>query len=190
MREVVRRRWDSGFFTFGQLYQSVRKLSYWSLLPKFVPRESDWTRLGELQTAELRQLYTTQDLLIRRSLKTDLDAAANAEAGREMGEQKCTGVAISELATTYKEEFASRARSYLMSLLEEFLNHHSLNADIVKGMAAFDLHVLLGNFMEQATFFFVPLFRSCSLRCWLEDSTEANCRDEYMEFVDFSAHSL
>ena len=79
-------------------------------------------------------------------------------------EQKTPGAEITELATTYKQEFASSARSYLVSLFERFLNHHSLNADVVKRLAAFDQHVLLGNSMEQATFCFVTLFRSFSLR--------------------------
>ena len=140
-------RRDSGFFTFGQLNQYVRKLGYRSLLPKFVSREGGWTHLEELQTATLRQL-STEDFLIRLNLRTDLDAAAKSE--KVLGGQKTTEASETELAATFKEEFTSRARSYLVSLLEEFLNHISLNADIVKGMATFDPHIILGNSMEQA----------------------------------------
>ena len=93
-------RCDFGFFTYGQLNQYVRKLGYRSLLPKFGPREGDWTRLGELQTATHRQL-STEDFLIRLNLRTDLDAAAVAKAERELGEQKTTEAAKTELAATY-----------------------------------------------------------------------------------------
>ena len=144
--------------------------------------------MGELQTATLRQL-STEDLLIRLNLRTDLDAAAKAKAERQLGEQKTTEAAKTELAATFKEEFARRARGYLVSLLEEFLNHISLNADIVKGMATFDPHIFLGSSMEQATFCFAPLFRSFSLRGWLEGFPEADCRDEYMEFFDHFRHT-
>ena len=169
-------RRDSGFFTYGQLNQYVRKLGYRSLLPKFVPREGDWTRLGELQTATLRQL-STEDFLVRLNLRTNLDAAAMSKAERELGERQTTEVAKTELAATYKEEIVNRARSYLVFLLEDFLNHISLNADIVKGMATFDPQILLGNSMEQATHCFVPFFRSFQLRGWLEDLSKADCRD-------------
>ena len=56
-------------------------------------------------------------------------------------------------------------------------------------MATFDPQILLGNSMEQATHRFVPLFRSFQLRGWLEDFSEADCRDEYMEFVDHFRHT-
>ena len=107
-----------------------------------------------------------------------------SKAERELGEQKTTEAAKTELAATYKEELVSRARSYIVFLLEDFLNHISLNADIVKGMATFDPQIILGISMEQATHCFVPLFRKLRLRGWLEDFSEADCRDEYMEFVD------
>ena len=107
-----------------------------------------------------------------------------AKARRELGEQRPTEAAKAELAATFKEEFASRARSYIVSLLEEFLNHVSLNADIVKGIATFDPHILLGNSMEQAFQCLNPLFRSLQLRCWLEGFSEADCREKYVEFID------
>ena len=113
-----------------------------------------------------------------------MDAAALAKARRDLGEQRPTEAAKTELASTFKEEFASRARSYIVSLLAEFLNHVSLNADIVKGMATFDPHILLGNSMEQATQCLTPLFRSLQLRGWLEGFSEADCREEYVEFID------
>ena len=117
-------RRDSGFFTFGKLNQYVRKLCYRSLLPTFVPREGDWTCLGNLQTATLRQM-STEDFLIRLNLETKLDAAVKAKGERELGEQKTPRTAKTELAATHKEEFVSRARSYLVSLLEVFLNRLS-----------------------------------------------------------------
>ena len=48
---------------------------------------------------------------------------------------------------------------------------------------------LLGNSMARATFCFAPLFRSFSLRCWLEGFPEDNCKDEYMEFNDHFRHT-
>ena len=70
-----------------------------------------------------------------------------------------------------------------LTLLENFLNHISLNANIVNGMAGFDPNILLCLPMEQATFCFTSLYQSVSLRGWLEGSPENDCRDEYLEFV-------
>ena len=56
-------------------------------------------------------------------------------------------------------------------------------------MATFDSHFLLGISLEQATFCFVSLFRSFSLRGWPEGSPEMDCRDESMAFIDHFRHS-
>ena len=64
------------------------------------------------------------------------------------------------------------------------MDHHSINAGIVRGLASFDTHVLLGLPTEQATYCLAALYQSFSLRGWLEGSTEDDCRDEYVEFAD------
>ena len=173
---------DSGFVTFGQLNSSVRNICYRSLLPKHFPKETDWTQSPVLRTAELREL-SSRDFLSRLRLKLDLDAAAIAKVKRDNSDREVPIPNLAELVENTKENFVAKARGYMVFLLENFLNHISLNANIVRGMVCIDPHILLCHPMEQATFCFAALYQSFNLRGWLEGSPENDCRDEYLEFV-------
>ena len=174
---------DAGFFTFGQLNNFIRKLCYRSLLPKHHPSETDWTQLPILRTAELRQL-SSRDFLHRLKLKEDLDGAAESKVKRDHSDKEGPIPNFSKLVEECKEKFAGKARGYVVYLLEKLLAHHSINAEIVKGMASFDPHILLRLPRDQATYCFRALYHSFNLRGWLEGSSEDDCRDEYLEFVD------
>ena len=67
-------RKESGFYTFRELHQIIRKLGTRSLLPKYVPEMLDWKALESLQGQDWRQL-SNRDFLSRLKLKEDLDAA-------------------------------------------------------------------------------------------------------------------
>ena len=135
-----------------------------------------------LRTAELRQL-SSRDFFTRLRLKFDLDEAATAKVKRDHSDREGPISNIPQLVEEAKEKFAAKARSYIVFLLEKFLGHVSLNADIVRGMACFDPHSLLNIPLEQASFCFMTLYRSFSLRGWLDGSTEDDCRNEYFEFL-------
>ena len=173
---------DSGFFTFGQLNNFVRKLCYRALLPKHLPKDTDWTQLPVLRTADLRQL-SSRDFLTRLRLKQDLDAAATAKVKRDHCDQEGPISNMTSLVEEAKEKFVAKARSYIVTLLENFLGHVSLNANIVCGMACFDPSILLCLPLEQANFCFSALYQSFSLRGWLEGSPENDCREEYLDFI-------
>ena len=182
-RSLVGHR-DAGFFTFGQLNSFIRKLCYRSLLPKFSPKENDWSQLPILRTETLRQL-SSRNFLARLKLKQDLDQTATANVKRDHSDKEGPIPNLAKLVEECKEKFVSKARGYLLFLLQMFLDHHSINAEIVRGLASFDPHdVLLGLPTEQATYCLAALYQSFSLRGWLEGSTEDACRDEYVEFAD------
>ena len=181
-KELTRAQRLRVFFTFGQLNSFIRKLCYRSLLPKHLPKETDWTQLPILRTAELRQL-SSRDFLTRLRLKQDLDAASTAKVNRDNSDREGPIPNMAEQVEAVKEKFIAKARSYLVTLLENFLNHISLNANIVVGMACFDPNVLMCLPMEQASFCFTDLYQSLSLRGWLDGSLEHDCRDDYLEFV-------
>ena len=174
---------DAGFFNFGQLNNFARKLCYRSLLPKHHPSETDWTQFPILRTAELRQL-SSRDFLHRLKLKEDLDGAANSKVKRDYSDKEGPIPNFPKLVEECKEKFAGKARGYVVYLLEKLLAHHSINAEIVKGMASFDSHILLSLPRDQATYCYRALYNSFNLRGWLEGSSEDDCRDEYLEFVD------
>ena len=154
---------DSGFFTSGQLNNFIRKICYRSLLPKHLPKETDWTQLPVLRTAELRQL-SSRDFFTRLRLKQELDAASTSKVKRDYSDWECPIPNKAELADGVKEKFVAKARKIIVTLLENFLNHISLNANIVRGLACFDPNILLCLPMEQATFCFTALYQSFSLR--------------------------
>ena len=147
-----------------------------------MPKKTDWTQLPVLRTAELRQM-STRDFLTRLRLKQDLDAASTAKVRRDNSDREGPIPNMSEQVEAVKEKFVAKARSYLVTLLENFLNHTSLNANLVVGMACFDPNVLLCLPTEQASFCFTALHQSFNVRGWLEGSPEDDCRDEYLEFV-------
>ena len=152
-------------------------------MPKFTPKETDWSQLPILRTETLRQL-SSRDFLTRLKLKQDLDQAATAEVKRDHSDKEGPIPNLAKLVEECKEKFVSKARGYLVFLLQKFLDHHSINVEIDRGLASLDPHVLLGLPTEQATYCFVALYPSFSLRGWLEGSTEDDCRDEYVEFAD------
>ena len=127
---------------------------------------------------------SSRDFLIWLWLKQDLDAASTAKVQRDNSDREGPIPNMSEQVEAVKEKFVAKARSYLVTLLENFLNHISLNANLVVGMACFDPNVPLCLPTELARFCFAALYQSFNLRGWLQGSPENDCRDEYLELVE------
>ena len=90
-----------------------------------------------------------------------------------------------ELVTKERETFGAEARAYIVTLLGSLLQDIHFTANIVHGMGSFDPHVLLTLPLEQVTFCFNALYDSFRLRGWVDESSRGECRDEYLEFVDY-----
>ena len=174
----------SGFLTYRELRQFVRKLCYRSLLPKHLPEETDWTGLCSLQGETLTQL-SSREFLNRLKLNGDLDVACRARAKREVDYPQSVHTNLEATVEVVKEEFASKACGYLVYLLERFLDDISFNSDIVRGMSCFDSVVILSVPFNQSALCFSTLYYSFSLRGWMSNTPETEARDEYFEFVDF-----
>ena len=162
----------------------MRKLCYRSLLPKHLPDETDWTGLHTLQGESLTQL-SSRDFLNRLKLKGDLDVACRSRAKREVDDPQSVHTDFEAAVELIREEFASKARSYLVYLLERSLDDISFNSGIVRGMSCFYPVVLLCVCFDQAALCFSTLYYSFSLRRWMSNTPETEARDEYQEFVDF-----
>ena len=176
-------RRDSGFYTFREFHTFIRKLAARALLPKHVPEMLDWKSLSDLQGQDWRQL-SNRDFLSRLKLKENLDAACLARVKKVYSEKQPTPEGIEAAVEATRDDFATKARGYLVHLLKVFLADISLNAGIVRGLGSFDPVALLNLPLEQATYCFSALYRSFSLRGWLENSPEADARDEYIDFVE------
>ena len=111
---------DAGFFTFKQLNYFIRKLCYRSLLPKHHPKDTDWTQLPILRTAEVRQ-FSSRVFLHRLHLKEDLDKAATAKVKRDHSDTDGPIPNLTKLVEDCKERFVVKARGYLLILLEKLL---------------------------------------------------------------------
>ena len=176
-------RRESGFYTFREFHQFIWKLATRSLLPKYVPEMQDWKALEGLQGQDWRPL-SNRDFLSRLELKEDLDAACQARAKRVHSEKKLTPTELDAVIEAVQGDFATKARGYLVYLLEAFLSGISLNAGIVRGLGSFDAVALLSLPVDQATYCFSALYWSFSLRGWLENSPESDARDEYIDFLE------
>ena len=143
----------------------------------------DWKGLEGLQGQDWRQL-SNRDFLGRLKLKEDLDAACQARVKRVHSEKKLTPSELDAAVEATRDDFATKARDYLVYLLEIFLSDISLNAGIVRGLGSFDPVALLSLLIGQATYCFSALYRSFSLRGWLENSPKSDTRDEYVDFLE------
>ena len=181
-RSLMRRR-DSGFFTFGELCRYIRKLCSRSILPKHTPADTDWSGLLQLALDECREL-SCRDFLTRLNLKFDLEGASRVKARKDHSGRKNLSSVLESLAEDIRDDFATQARHYIVYLLDSLLKDVRLTAGIVRGMASFDLTVLLTQPMDQALFCFRALYRSFQLRGWVAESDESEYREDYVEFID------
>ena len=121
----------------------------------------------------------------RLKLKENLDAACLARVKKIFSEKQLTPEVTEAAVEATRDDFATKARGYLVHLLKVFLADISFNAGIVRGLGSFDPVALLSLPLEQATYCFSAIYRSFSLRGWFENSPEADARDEYVDFVEY-----
>ena len=140
----------------------IRKLAARALLPKRVPEMLDWKSLCDLQGQDWRQL-SNRDFLSRLKLKENLDAACLARVKKVYSEKQPTPEGIEAAVEATRDDFATKARGYLVHLLKVFLADISLNAGIVRGLSSFDPVALLNLPLEQATHFVSPLYIDLSV---------------------------
>ena len=149
-----------------------------------MPEILDWKSLDDLQGQNWRQL-SNRDFLSRLKLKENLAAACLARVKKIYSEKQLTPEETDAAVEATRDDFATKARGYLVHLLKVFLADISLNAGIVRGLASFDPVALLSLPLEQATYCFSAFYRSFSLRGWLENSQETDARDEYVDFLEY-----
>ena len=109
-------RRDSGFYTFREFHTFIRKLAARALLPKHVPEILDWKALDDMQGQNWKQL-SNRDFLSRLKLKENLDACCLARVKRIYSEKQLTPEETEAAVEATRDEFATKARSYLVHLL-------------------------------------------------------------------------
>ena len=115
-------------------------------------------------------------------MKSDLDAACLVKARRDQSDKQPGS--LDSLMEGEREEFATKGRQFIVSLIEILLKDVRLNADIVRGMASFDPVVLLVLPLEEALFGIKALYNSFKLRGWMTGSPEDVMRYDYVGFLE------
>ena len=92
--------------------------------------------------------------------------------------------AIQATTETAKTDFINDSQLYIMFLINEVLKRTGLTTNIVKGMAAFDLFIMLKRPMDVALRHFDMLYSTFVLRSWVLSANESQCRDQYMQLLD------
>ena len=92
---------------------------------------------------------------------------------------------VQKTAETIKTEFVQDAMAYLKHLLSEVLRQAGLSSNIIKGLAAFDPHIMVKRPTEVALRHFDILFSTFQRRSWISASVETACRDQYVELIDY-----
>ena len=171
-------------FWVPDLRTFVRKLCYWSFLPPHVPVVSEWSSFSsflEILGQEFKQL-SGRDFIYRLKRKSDLDAACLVKARRDQSDKQPGS--LDSLMEGEREEFATKGRQFIKSLIEILLKDVRLNADIVRGMASFDPVVLLVLPLEEALFCIKALYNSFKIRGWMTGSPEDVMRYDYVGFLE------
>ena len=128
---------------------------------------------------------SSRDYIHHLKLQTDFEGACRINAKQDISEPRSIHPDLEYTINATQEEFAVKARNYLVFFLGAFLGDLSFNAEIVREMSSFDPVVLLTAPFEQASLCFPALYYSFSRCGWLVISPKFDCRDEYLGFLDF-----
>ena len=121
---------------------------------------------------------------ISRPIQHDQQSCRRKAEGVHSGKRSDRAL-VQKTAETIKAEFVQDAMAYLKHLLSEVLRQAGLIFNIIKGLAAFDPHIMVKRPIEVALRNFDILFSSFQRRSWISASVEATCRDQYVELIDY-----
>ena len=125
------------------------------------------------------------EFLIRLKMTNEVAAASNLKAAGLNFNKKSSKAAIDKTAEAAKTDFVTSAKRFIEYLLRVVLQHTGLSSDIVKGLAAFDPHIMLKRPTEVALRHFGNLYSTFQLRSFVSATNEASCRDEYLAILDY-----
>ena len=143
--------------------------------PDTVPLESAWFLLLDFRTSD-GKFMQDEEFLVRLMMTNKVAAACKA--------------VIDKTADSAKSDFITSAKKYVEYLLGAVLQPAGLSPDIVKGLAAFELYIMVKRPTELALRHFGILYSTFQLRSWVTGPNEATCRDEYLALLDYLRTNL
>ena len=128
---------------------------------------------------------TAGEFLVRLNMTNKVASACKRKAEGVHSGKRSDRALVQKTAETIKTEFVQDAMAYLKHLLSEVLRQAGLSSNIIKGLAAFDPHIMVKRPTEVALRHFDILFSTFQRRSWISASVEAACRDQYVELIDY-----
>ena len=177
-------RRDATFFLCGEMCKYINRLCFRIYQPDTVPLESAWFLLMDFRISQGKPM-SDEDFLVRLKIASKVTSASNLKAAGLHFNKKSSKAAIDKTAETAKSDFVKSAREFIKFLLSGVLQHSELGSDLIKGLAAFDPHILFRRPVEVALRHFDRLYSTFQLRSWVSSSNESVCRDEYVALLDY-----
>ena len=177
-------RRDATFFLCGEECKYINRLCFRIYQPDTVPLKRAWLLLMDFRLSQ-GKLMSDEDFLVRLKIASKVTTASNLKAAGLHFNKKSSKAAINKTAESAKSDFVGSARDFIKFLLSGVLQHTELGSDLIKGLAAFDPHILFRRPVEVALRHFDRLHSTFQLRSWVSASNESVCRDEYVALLDY-----
>ena len=177
-------RRDASFFLCGEASKFIYQLCFRCFTSDSVPLPSAWFLLLGLQVGD-GTLMAAGEFLVRLNMANKVASACKRKAEGVHSGKRSDRALVQKTAETIKAEFVQDAMAYLKHLLSEVLRQAGLSSNIIKGLAAFDPHIMVKRPTVVALRHFDILFSSFQRRSWISASVEATCRDQYVELIDY-----
>ena len=176
-------RRDSSFYLCGEIARYIYRLCFRCYSPDTIPLENSWFLLLNFQTSE-GTFMPADEFLTRLKMTNKVAKSCKQKAEGVHSGKKIDRAAVQKTATTIKNDFVRDTQSYLQYLIGTVLRQAGLCSNLVRGLAAFDPHIMVHRATEVALRHFDLLYRTFQLRSWVSSANESACRDEYVELLD------
>ena len=179
----LKRRRDRGFHVHREMSHYFFKLARRCVRASSFSVETDLIGIYNISQTDAKAM-PIYDFLSRSKLSDKLSPTCKLRAEKEMSEKKHEGLNLEAVIAKTKEEFGRSARSYVVFLFKGVQGMRRFTTDIVRGLGAFDLDMMLTDPIDQAAYCFKQLFSSFSLRKMLLADEEPIYSEEYLSFLD------
>ena len=135
-------RRDASFFLCGEASKFIYQLCFRCFTSDSVPLPSAWFLLLGFQVGD-GTLMAAGEFLVRHNITNKVASACKRKAEGVHSGKRSDRALVQKTAETIKAEFVQDAMAYLKHLLSEVLRQAGLSSNIIKGLAAFDPHIMV-----------------------------------------------
>ena len=147
------------------------------------PLENAWFFLLGFQVSE-GTIMAPEEFFIQLQMSKKVSTACKRKSEGVHSGKRSERFLIQKTADTIKSEFVQDMLSYVQHLTSEVLRQTELSSKFIKGLAAFDLHIMFKRPLEVALRHFDVLFSTFQCRSWISASNDSSYRHQYVELLD------